>query len=151
MHCWISATTFVTRTRYNVTLYNHCQSCCRYRPFRLASSGKWHGEESRERCLGHYWLETVQNGFFGRSVVSLTVDEAHYTRYPKTKPPISPPCVQKTVAAESRVVWTVYLETVQGISENCVQKVSLPKLPPNAGMSSVCCIDFAHKDSVVLL
>lgn len=57
-----------------------------YLLFRLANGGTRHGEESREPCLGHDWLETfIQNGFFGRPVVSLIVDEAHYTRYQKRK------------------------------------------------------------------
>lgn len=82
------------RLCYNVCYPNspQCYFICSwpvllpYRLFRLACSGKWHGEESREHCLGHDWLETlVQNGFFGRPVVSLIVDEAHYTRYPKRK------------------------------------------------------------------
>jgi hypothetical protein len=35
MHCCISATTFVTRTRHNVTLYVHYQSCYRIGSFVL--------------------------------------------------------------------------------------------------------------------
>lgn len=122
-----------------------------YRIFRLASSGKWQGEVSREHCLGHDRSETfVQNSFFGRSVVSAIVDEAHYTRYPKRKHRF--PRLMHNGQLLLNLVWSG-LSTWRlrrAVRRIVSRRCRVPKLPPNAGMSSVCCTDFGRMDCVVI-